>query len=44
MLSNFEGNFITLVLILVLPIEFLRASSARRGTPMDLSHVQGLTY
>ena len=35
--------FITLV-ILVLPTEYLRAPSARRGTPMDPIRVRGLTY
>ena len=40
----FKEIFITLVLILVLPTEYLRAPSARRGTPMDPSRVRGLTY
>ena len=41
----FKEIFITLVLIiLVLPTEFLRAPSARRGTPMDLRRVRGHTY
>ena len=30
--------------LVLLPTEFLCAPSARRGTPMDLSHVGGLTY
>ena len=32
------------LVILVLPTEYLRAPSARRGTPMDPSRVRGLTY
>ena len=32
------------LVILVLPTEYLRAPSARRGAPMDPSRVRGLTY
>ena len=40
----FKENFYYILIILVLPTEFLRAPSARRGTPMDPSRVRGLTY
>ena len=39
-----ENFYYTILLILVLPTEYLRAPSARRGTPMDPSRVRGLTY
>ena len=42
-----NGLFILLyiyIILVLLPTEFLRAHSTRNRTPMDLSHVQGLTY
>ena len=40
----FKENFYYTIIILVLPTEYLRAPSARRGTPMDPIRVRGLTY
>ena len=37
-------HIILILIILVLPTEYLRAPSARRGAPMDPSRVRGLTY